>query len=220
MGTWIVHLRVAERFMNILNGIDADEFVLGSIAPDCGYGKKDSPGEFVPPPKVTHWSPSGKKYDCRYEKFFRCYLMDKEINSDYSFYLGYYIHLLTDILWSSTIYMPIMDRHRREEKSRAELNKKVKKEFNMLDMAYLKAYPEFKPYKILKDRKGAKDYLDYYKPGQLSVQSRYIAKYYSGYEDVFTENKYKYIQPAEVDEFIDFAQKHISANLKRRSLLK
>ncbi len=54
------------------------------FAPDCGYGVKDSFGEFTPPPKITHWSPSGMKRDCRYNDFQKEYLNDKS-NANYRF---------------------------------------------------------------------------------------------------------------------------------------
>ena len=66
MATWGVHLRVARCFIdNLIAKKYHREFVIGSVAPDCGYGVKDSFGEFTPPPKITHWSPSGMKLDCR-----------------------------------------------------------------------------------------------------------------------------------------------------------
>ena len=48
MATWIVHLRIADEFIkrNIVPDAYKCEFICGSLAPDCGYGKKDSNGEF------------------------------------------------------------------------------------------------------------------------------------------------------------------------------
>ena len=78
MATWGVHLRVARCFIdNLIAKKYHREFVIGSVAPDCGYGVKDSFGEFTPPPKITHWSPSGMKRDCRYNDFQKEYLNDK-----------------------------------------------------------------------------------------------------------------------------------------------
>ena len=83
MATWGVHLRVARCFIdNLIAKKYHREFVIGSVAPDCGYGVKDSFGEFTPPPKITHWSPSGMKRDCRYNDFQKEYLNDKS-NADY-----------------------------------------------------------------------------------------------------------------------------------------
>ena len=42
MATWIVHMRVASYFTNKFPFLDKSEFVCGSVAPDCGYGKKVS----------------------------------------------------------------------------------------------------------------------------------------------------------------------------------
>ena len=88
MATWGVHLRVARLFLEEIDKKHHREFVIGSVAPDCGYGVKDSFGEFTPPPTITHWSPSGMKRDCRYKDFFNTNLTG-ERNDDYWFYLGY-----------------------------------------------------------------------------------------------------------------------------------
>ena len=42
MATWGVHLRVARCFIDNLIAKNIREFVIGSVAPDCGYGVKDS----------------------------------------------------------------------------------------------------------------------------------------------------------------------------------
>ena len=54
MATWGVHLRVARCFIdNLIAKKYHREFVIGSVAPDCGYGVKDSFGEFTPPINQT-----------------------------------------------------------------------------------------------------------------------------------------------------------------------
>ena len=48
MATWGVHLRVARCFIdNLIAKKYHREFVIGSVAPDCGYGVKDSFGDFM-----------------------------------------------------------------------------------------------------------------------------------------------------------------------------
>ena len=98
MATWIVHLRIADIFIKeqLIPDNHKKEFICGSLAPDCGYGIKDSFGDFSPPPSVTHWTPDGCKIFCEYNNFYDTYLKGKEANADYYLYLGYYMHLLTD----------------------------------------------------------------------------------------------------------------------------
>ena len=181
MATWIVHLRVCDKY--IKRGLIPDEykevFVLGSVAPDCGYGAKDSYGDFVPPPEVTHWAPGGIKLYCEYWKFLDAYLKDRERNSDYYFYLGYYIHLITDIMWSTMMYLPTTITYAEEYEKNPDYLKVIKVDWYDLDFKFLRDNPDFEPYRILKENKGCKDYLPYYEPGQLTKQIKFIADYYS-----------------------------------------
>lgn len=36
MATWIVHLRLAERLLPLIQGLDEAYFAIGSVAPDSG----------------------------------------------------------------------------------------------------------------------------------------------------------------------------------------
>jgi hypothetical protein len=113
MATWTVHLRIAQKFIDSFPFLDKKEFIAGSLAPDCGY--KVSERTFNPPPKVTHFSKTGMKNDCDYKEFANKYLLRAKNNKEHSFYLGYYTHLLTDILWSFIIYVPTYDMYIRGE---------------------------------------------------------------------------------------------------------
>ncbi len=203
MATWGVHLRVARKFMKKIDKTHWREFIIGSVAPDCGYGAKDSFGEFVPPPRVTHWSPSGMKRDCRYKDFFNTY-MTGEKNDDYWFYLGYYIHLMTDIMWSVTMYMPTRVRYAREYEENKEFLKVIKQDWNDIDVMYLRKLEEHPSYDIIRGAGEIKDYLPYYEKGQLTKQVKFIADYYELYPDV-PDREYIYTKPSELQNFVDCA---------------
>ena len=203
MATWGVHLRLARKFMDKLDESHWREFVIGSVAPDCGYGKKDSVGEFNPPPVVTHWSPSGTKRDCRYKGFYSTYLTG-ERNDDYWFYLGYYIHLMTDIMWSATMYAPTRVKYAEEYKKNPEFLKVIKKDWNDIDVEYLRRLSDRKAYNIIKNAGNVKDYLPYYEKGQLTKQIKFIADYYEQYPAV-EKREYIYTKPEEMQNFVDCA---------------
>lgn len=203
MATWIVHMRVASYFMNKFPFLDKSEFVCGSVAPDCGYGKKDSFGEFTPPPKVTHWSPTGKKSDCQYKKFAAQYLEKSKNIREYSFYLGYYIHLLTDILWSASICLPTFEHFCGKREINPEFMKVIKLDWSDLDYRYSKEHPDFEPLQILRAKKEINDYLPYYEKGQLNTQITKIVEYYDTFKgngDIYRD--YKYLTAKNVDNFI------------------
>lgn len=215
MATWVVHMRIADEFIKdgIVHQDFKKEFVIGSLAPDCGYGKKDSYGDFSPPPKVTHWTPYGIKVFCKYDEFYDTYLKDKEEDSDYYFYFGYYIHLITDVLWSASVFLPTKIKYAEEYKKNSDYLKIIKKDWYDLDYKYLNDHQNFEPYYILKNTESVKDYLPYYEKGQLTKQIRFIADYYINRENRSVDRKFQFLTENDVNEFIRIAKKLIVQKL-------
>lgn len=221
MATWIVHLRIADICIknNIIPSDFKREFILGSVSPDCGYGKKDSFGEFTPPPEITHWAPGGIKVHCEYKKFFTEYLKYREHTSDYYFYLGYYVHLITDIMWSAMMYLPTHIKYAVQYEKDPEFLKTIKKDWYDLDFKFLKSNPNFEPYLILKNNSFVKDYFPYYEPGQLTVQTKYIADYYNSADEHDTEREYTYLNEQDMTAFIRNAVELINMDLTKKQLI-
>ena len=217
MAMWGVHLRVARRFLEKIDKSHQREFVIGNIAPDCGYGKKDSLGEFTPPPEVTHWSPSGMKRDCRYKDFFDTFLSGDR-DDDFWFYLGYYVHLLTDIMWSVTMYMPTRIKYETEYAKNPEFIKVIKKDWNDIDLLHLKKLSEHPCLDIIKNAGEIKDYLTYYEKGQLTKQVKCIARYYENYENA-EKREYEYTTPAEISNFVECAYELLYKILTQEELI-
>ena len=218
MATWIVHLRIADIFIKekLIPDKYKKEFICGSLAPDCGYGAKDSFGDFSPPPSVTHWAPDGCKIFCEYKNFYDTYLKNKKTTADYYFYLGYYMHLLTDVLWSTSIYMPTRFKYAKEYGADPLYLNTVKKDWYGLDYKFLSENPDFEPYKLLCSVEGVDDYLPYYEPGQLTKQLKFISDYYkvpSPYE-----SEYKFLLAEEADEFVKTAAELIKIKIKEFTL--
>lgn len=217
MATWGVHLRVATLFLSKIDKKHHREFVIGSVAPDCGYGEKDSFGEFTPPPKVTHWSPSGMKRDCRYKDFYNTYLTGEK-NDDYWFYLGYYVHLMTDIMWSVTMYMPTRIKYAGKYAENPEFLKVIKKDWNDIDAVHLKRLHNTPSFDILKNAGDIKDYLTYYEKDQLTIQVKFIVNYYENYK-CDEDRDYLYTQPEEIKNFVDCAYELLYMILTRENLI-
>ena len=54
MASWIVHLRIADRLLEHITGLDPAQFAIGNVAPDSG--RPDEKWEnFDPPGEVTHY---------------------------------------------------------------------------------------------------------------------------------------------------------------------
>jgi hypothetical protein len=107
MGTWICHLRIAEKLLPHLQEVDKTLFTFGNLAPDSGVPNEDWT-EFDPPKEVTHYLRKGEgEWMIRDLDYYREYLANLNLQEDipkYSFRLGYFIHLFNDIMWSKYIH--------------------------------------------------------------------------------------------------------------------
>lgn len=212
MATWIAHLRIAENILKNMDDLDSIAFILGNVGPDSGVPNEDW-SSFNPPKKITHWIDEENNIDA--ERFFDKYIKNNLMEySKYSYVLGYYIHLLTDIEWSKFF---------NEKKKNALYNKKlkedasfiwtIKKDWYGLDFLYLEKNPNFIFHTIFKNIDEVPDYIDYFPKGALMKQVKYITEYYLGDNEETKEN-FIYLNEEEMDKFIDDTSKKINSILK------
>lgn len=97
MASWVTHLIIADRVLEIFPELCRHEFCVGNIAPDCNVENEDWTS-FTPSREVTHWMTSGRKVAADCDRFLYEYIQKKEIASaqEKAFLLGYYAHLITD----------------------------------------------------------------------------------------------------------------------------
>lgn len=99
MATWVTHLMIADRIMKQIPELDRRGFCVGNIAPDCNVENEDWTA-FTPPREVTHWMSGKRKAVSDCDIFYEEYIVKRreEIKSEeqYSFLLGYYVHLIAD----------------------------------------------------------------------------------------------------------------------------
>ena len=142
MATWLAHLRVAELISAELRApwLSEPDFLAGNIAPDCGI---PVPGGFDPPKEVTHWTQRGKGH-CDYERFYREMIAGKSHDPHtLSFLLGYYCHLMADVLWVRRVNETCKELHRElYAADRAEYYRRVKPEWYANDHLYLREHPD------------------------------------------------------------------------------
>ena len=111
MATWIVHLRIADRLLDCLEGIAQTQFVVGNIAPDSGLPNADWTA-YTPDSRVSHFriNRDGEPKEINVQAFLDRYFSEGQRQAynveEYSFFLGYLIHLLTDQEWAWRIYRP------------------------------------------------------------------------------------------------------------------
>ncbi|WP_066495414.1 zinc dependent phospholipase C family protein [Abyssisolibacter fermentans] len=211
MATWITHLRVAEKLLKEFD-FNKKEFLIGNIAPDSGVPNEDYT-EFDPPTAITHFRNGGQ---IKAEEFYEKYVCRTNISKkELDFCIGYYVHLLTDKLWSKL--------HNQKKKQIIEYEEqlnndpkfiwKVKEDWYGLDFIYLKehdgnVFDEFMKLSL------EKEYLDYFPKGAINKKVKYIQDYYSMNDeaDIYTG---KYLKKEEMNRFVDDTSVEIRNTLNK-----
>jgi len=229
MASWMVHFRIAEYFLEKIAWLDKECFIVGNIGPDCGEPNEDW-SQFTPPAKITHWISNGsKKQNIDTDSFYEAYIeginmfdnvVEKVNLEQNSFYLGYYIHLLTDVSWSFKIGIPIREKYAKEFKEQqSELWWVIKKDWYDLDHLYLKKNPDFGIFRIFDKIKEFKNYyFDYYSETAIIRQIRYISDFYNE-EHGGLEREYIYLKEVEVDQFVRDTVQEIDKVLKEKAII-
>lgn len=205
MASWMVHLRVADALLDSLPNLTPTEFIVGNIAPDSGVPNADW-SAFSPPTSVSHFKTAGKKADPG--AFAAKYLTRRQDYSpeQFSFYLGYLTHLLTDVLWSEQIARPALDRAgKADAPDREEYIWKLKKDWYDLDFKYLRDHPDFRAFRLYQEAVDFRNrYMEEFSPDAFDNRRRYITGFYlAGREDL--DREYPYLTEAEMDGFVDRA---------------
>lgn len=198
MGTWISHLRVAENLLPHFPELDEVTFTFGNLSPDSGIPNADWT-EFDPPKEVTHFLRRGEEeYAIHDLTYYKQYLADVDPEEDiklYSFRLGYFFHLICDIMWAKRIavatqqqFKPLFEINRREAVSL------VKGDWYGLDQLYVRDHPEHIFWRVIMTNPFPTSYLPFIKEDTLHHQYDYIRKFYSAQEDEwFLAIPYQYL---------------------------
>lgn len=198
MATWLAHLRVADLILDI-SSFSENDFLAGNIAPDCG---KPISGGFDPPKEVTHWTNRGKGY-CEYERFYAEMIAEKEHDPQtFSFLMGYYCHLMADVLWVSLLNNPCKEINRElYDSDRNEYYKRVKPEWYANDHLYLKNNPDNCVFsRFCSIKKYPVSCIPYYKPDYVENQILHIQQFYLNPPDYSTE--FLYLTPDMMDRWV------------------
>lgn len=204
MATWIAHMRVAEYFMKKYNELDNREFLAGNIGPDCGVPNEDW-SEFTPNKNITHWK---REETIDANDYKNNYLKEKD--KRFPFYLGYYIHLLTDIEWEKFYKI------KQKEKIYSDglENDKnfiwvIKKDWYGQDHLYLKNNRESVFFKyFVKIEEFPNIYFNFYPEEAFTRQIKYISDFYL-YFDENLDREFPFLSTEEMDSFVDNTIKFI-----------
>ena len=213
MASWMIHLRIADKLLDRIPGLSPIEFIMGNMAPDSGVPNEDW-SAFSPSTKVSHFRTDdgiGKKkidLDAYLGGYFTPELRSGYNDQQYAFYLGYFVHLLTDCLWSDRIAKPTVDKFGRERMA------DIKEDWYDLDFLYLKKHPGFRAFRAYLGSVGfVNRYLDFFAPDAFDNRRDYITAFYLQEND-HLDREYPYLTESEADEFVDAAAADIAAHLE------
>lgn len=209
MASWMVHLRVADRLLDRLEGITETEFIVGNIAPDSGVPNQDWT-VYTPSTEVSHFKTylEDGTVHIDVERFLEQYFTPGQregyTREQYSFYLGYLTHLLTDIEWIARIYGPSIARYPQAHAADShKLLWTLKKDWYDLDFLYLKKHPDFRAFRIYENAVGfVNRYMDIFAEDALENRREYITGFYRGGREGI-EREYTYLTEASAQQFVE-----------------
>lgn len=209
MGTWISHLRIAEKTLAHLSDVEPTAFIFGSLAPDSGIPNDDG-SAYDPPKEVTHFIRNGNnEYFVCDLHFYRQYLLPVDHAQDpfvYSFLLGYFFHLICDRLWAERIgsasreaYQDLFTTH-----PEAEAWNLIKEDWYGLDHLFLRQHPEFNTWQVYLNSLIPQIPLPFLSQANYASQVEYIRGYYANPPlDRPLERSYPYMNEPTMTRFVD-----------------
>lgn len=211
MASWMVHLRIADKLLNMIPGLSGTEFIVGNIAPDSGVPNEDW-SEFTPNTTVSHFKTDGSKADPDFfaGKYWTPEKQARYSSREYSFFLGYLSHLITDVLWARDVYKPAKVKF---SELRTALGDnfiwKMKEDWYDLDFKYLRDHPGFRAFRFYLGAKGfVNEFMDEFSPDAFDNRRQYITGWYlEGKENL--DREYPYLTEAEMDAFVNRASEEI-----------
>lgn len=218
MATWIVHLRVAEKVIGQLENINETAFYVGAIAPDSGKMVDDF--TYLPPKDVSHWKRDGVSYRQRFEDnaaFYEKYAENESCRAAFSFYLGYYVHILTDTMYVRDIIHPFIEKNGKPYWK--ENITGIRKGWYEIDYRFLADNKNFRPFALLKTVKPFEtNRIGYFGPTDVFERIKYAVDLYSSAESdpncvFFTHNE------SDAEKMIEYMAEAIIKILKEKHKL-
>ena len=209
MASWMVHLRIADKMLDKLNDIDGTAFVMGNIAPDSGVPNEDW-SQFNPPKVISHFKtkPDDELFfdiDKFCAEYFNEELIKTYSKKQYSFFLGYYIHLLTDVEWTRDIYYELLKAY--PEETKADKNKLIwtaKGDWYDLDFLYLEQHPDFRAFSLYENAVDYEnDLMDLFSRDAFENRRQYICGFYRGDQHGDLHREYTYLTPERAEKFVE-----------------
>jgi len=208
MGTWITHLRVTENLLSYFPAVDEVSFTFGNLSPDSGIPNADWT-VFDPPKEVTHFLHKGQEeHEIHDLVYYRQYVDDINPEDDiklYSFRLGYFFHLICDIMWAKRIVGATTQQFKSLfEDDRRKAVGLVKDDWYGLDQLYVRDHPEHIFWRVIMKNPNPPSYLPFVKENALHHQYDHIRKFYSEQEDQwYLSIPYQYLNESTMTRIVN-----------------
>lgn len=210
MASWMVHLRIADKLMDKIENLDANAFILGNLAPDSGVPNEDWT-VFTPPTNVSNFKTNvDGKNKITMELFTKDYFTKEQIERytkrEYSFFLGYYFHLLTDLAWGKMVKAGGMTRENAEKENMAynDFVNKNKDDWYDLDFLYLEEHPDFRSFRLYEDMTEIEnDFMEIFPKNAFENRRAYITSFYHSDEHGDLHRDYRYLTKERVERFVE-----------------
>ncbi len=204
MASWMVHLRIADRLLAHWPDLDAAAFVMGNIAPDSGVPNADWT-RFEPPKTVSHFKAYPDPAGAFCSKYFNDALREKYSRREDSFFLGYYVHLLTDAEWVREVYAPLLHAHPDEAAAdKGRLISAAKEDWYDLDFLYLEQHPDFRAFSVYENTADFDNvFMDIFCKDAFEDRRRYICDFYRGDGHGDLHREYVWLTPAQAEAFVE-----------------
>lgn len=217
MASWMVHLRIADKLLDRITGLSPVEFIVGNIAPDSGVPNEDW-SAFSPSTKISHFR-SGRHKKADPDLFAQKYFTPEQQavynEKQYAFYLGYLVHLMTDVAWSENILYPAKEKFSRQWSEDPDgFIWKMKEDWYDLDFLYLKEHPGFRAFRVYLGAVGFENtYMEEFSATAFDNRRQYITGFYlAGKEGL--DREYPYLTQEAMDGFVEATAEEICSVLQ------
>ena len=137
MATWFTHYRIANTLANKHPMLDRNAFVFGNLAPDSGLFI--SKLIYDPNSNVSHYTTESDKANIEPNRLLVDYLNKVTNLKEYSFLMGYYIHLVTDKIYSNFIFKDLINKYDIKDFKGIELSQ-IRNEWHYADALLYKGH--------------------------------------------------------------------------------
>ena len=208
MGTWISHLRIADNLISHFPEVDEVTFTFGNLSPDSGIPNKDW-SQFDPPKEVTHFLRKGEGeqaiHDLVYYKKYLAEIIPEDDIKLYSFRLGYFFHLICDIMWARRVGAATKQQFKQlfDEKPKEAVGI-IKDDWYGLDQLYVREHPESSFWRVIMPSPYPPSYFPFVKDEALHQQYDHIRNFYSKPPDEwFLSIPFQYLNAETMTHMID-----------------